>query len=71
MKNVEQCVILSAGRHLIASEHIREIWISPFLPNGIPNPMFEPEDRYRPSDGAPIMPQEVERLIAAERMEVI
>jgi len=41
-------IILADGSRVRRIASIEEIWISPILPNGNPNPLFRPDDRYEP-----------------------
>jgi len=47
-REVVTSVILSDSSRVWHIANIEEVWISPILPNGNPNPLFRPEDRYKP-----------------------
>lgn len=43
-----QTVYLKDGSKLENRQDFRELWISPFLPNGMPNPNYTYMDEIRP-----------------------
>jgi len=62
------------GHTLEVSRDIQECWVSPYLPNGMPNPIWKPRDDYVPRellvvsvkytlDGEPIPAEKAEEII--------
>jgi hypothetical protein len=77
VKENVNAVYLKDGRKVENRQRLREVWISPFLPSGAPNPYYKPEDAYSPRghiveyseffvDGIRVSEKAASRLIGAE-----